>query len=37
MMEFLSNWIKPLCVEENNADILNNDQKSVTIINTYNK
>ena len=37
MMEFLSNWIKPLCVEENNADILNNDQKSVTITDTYNK
>ena len=34
MMEFLLNWIKPLCVEQNNADsfILNNHQKSFTIM-----
>ena len=32
MMEFLLNWIKPLCVEQNNADsfILNNHQESFT-------
>ena len=34
MMEFLLNWIKPLCVEQNNADsfILNNHQKSFTLM-----
>ena len=32
MMEFLLNWIKPLWLEQNNADssILNNHQKSFT-------
>ena len=34
MMEFLLNWIKPLCVEQNNHDsfILNNHQKLVFLM-----